>query len=94
MEMVIWYFFVYYVYIFLFSTCWSTLNNSGILIWTWADATNKGSVVSVQQIIYDAIGLFATIAATVVITVYSKRALRDLQDRDFQSHKDEGCINF
>ncbi|XP_020250647.1 uncharacterized membrane protein At4g09580-like [Asparagus officinalis] len=51
---------------------------SGTLIWSLADASNRGDVMSVHQIIIDAVGLFATISATIIITVYAKRALHDL----------------
>lgn len=58
---------------------------SGKLLWTLADATNKGGIQSMQQFIFDAIGLCATIAATIIITIYSKRSLRELQDHDHHS---------
>lgn len=59
----------------------------GRLIWRWADATNKGGALSVQQVIYDAIGISVTIAATAIITMHAKKALHDLQ-----TPKDEGSV--
>ncbi|XP_008803302.2 TVP38/TMEM64 family membrane protein slr0305-like [Phoenix dactylifera] len=52
---------------------------SGKLLQALADATNRGGFLSVEQIIYDALGFFAAIAATAAITVYAKRTLQTLQ---------------
>lgn len=52
---------------------------SGRLLRTFADATNKGGFLSLEQIVYDALGFCATLAATVAITIYAKRALLTLQ---------------
>lgn len=58
----------------------------GRLLWSWADTAGRGEALSVQHIIYDAIGLSATVSATAIITVHARRALHDLQ-----AHKEEVC---
>ncbi|KAG1362349.1 TVP38/TMEM64 family membrane protein [Cocos nucifera] len=55
---------------------------SGKLLQALADATNRGGFLSVEQILYDALGFFAAIAATAAITVYAKRTLQKLQAED------------
>ncbi|XP_039128918.1 uncharacterized protein LOC120265060 [Dioscorea cayenensis subsp. rotundata] len=52
---------------------------SGILIRSLADATNQGGFLSMQQVIYDAIGFCVAVVATIAITIYAKKALRKLQ---------------
>ncbi|XP_042389085.1 uncharacterized protein LOC121980886 [Zingiber officinale] len=55
---------------------------SGRLIQSLADATNTGVFLSMQQIVYDAIGFCVAAAATAAITIYAKRTLRTLQAED------------
>ncbi|KAJ0964106.1 hypothetical protein J5N97_029228 [Dioscorea zingiberensis] len=52
---------------------------SGILIRTLADATNQGGFLSMEQVIYDALGFCVAVVATIAITIYAKKALRTLQ---------------
>lgn len=53
--------------------------HSGRLLRTFADATNRGGFLSVEQILYDALGFGIALAATVAVTIYAKRALQTLQ---------------
>ncbi|XP_031494143.1 uncharacterized protein LOC116260158 isoform X1 [Nymphaea colorata] len=55
---------------------------SGILIRTVADASNERYFLSLQQIIYNCLGLCAAMAATVTVTIYSRRALQTLQPEE------------
>lgn len=68
---------------------------SGRLLWSWADAADRGGGLSVHQLIYDAIGLCATISATAIITMHAKGALSDLQAQEDESlvpsEKDDLC---
>ena len=52
---------------------------SGRLLRALADATSKGGFLSVEQVLYDALGFGAALAATVAITIYAKKALQTLQ---------------
>ncbi|XP_042378253.1 uncharacterized protein LOC121971174 [Zingiber officinale] len=52
---------------------------SGRLIRSLVDATNTGVFLSMQQIIYDAIGFCVAAAATAAITIHAKRTLQTLQ---------------
>ncbi|KAK2409562.1 SNARE associated Golgi protein family [Trifolium repens] len=55
---------------------------TGILIRTLADATNESQSLTVQQIIFNALGFCLTVATTIIITVYAKRRLKELQEED------------
>ncbi|XP_010919177.1 uncharacterized protein [Elaeis guineensis] len=55
---------------------------SGRLLQALADATSRGDFLSVEQIIYDALGFIVAVAATAAITVYAKRTLQTLQAED------------
>ncbi|KAJ6842779.1 uncharacterized protein M6B38_256500 [Iris pallida] len=55
---------------------------SGRMIMTLADATDAGGFLSVEQILYDALGFGTAMAATAAITTYAKRALQTLQVED------------
>ncbi|CAK8562794.1 unnamed protein product [Lathyrus sativus] len=55
---------------------------TGILIRTLADATNERQSLSAQQIILNALGFCITVATTIIITVYAKRRLKELQEED------------
>ncbi|PKA64105.1 hypothetical protein AXF42_Ash005117 [Apostasia shenzhenica] len=55
---------------------------SGRLLRTLADATYDGSFLSLQQIIYDVVGFFFALAATIAITIYAKRTLQTLQKEE------------
>ncbi|CAN6480287.1 unnamed protein product [Victoria cruziana] len=59
---------------------------SGILMKSLADATNERCYLSLQQILYNCLGLCAAMASTVTVTIYSKRALQTLQpEEDIES---------
>jgi hypothetical protein len=47
-----------------------------------ADATNESQSLTVQQIIFNALGFCLTVATTIIITVYAKRRLKELQEED------------
>ncbi|RWR80703.1 transmembrane protein 64 isoform X1 [Cinnamomum micranthum f. kanehirae] len=55
---------------------------SGILIRSLADATQGHQFLSLQQIIYDAIGFCVAVAATAAVTIYAKRTLQKLQTEE------------
>ncbi|XP_029123058.1 uncharacterized protein [Elaeis guineensis] len=55
---------------------------SGRLLQALADATSRGGFLSVEQILYDALGFLAAIAATAAITIYAKKTLQKLQAED------------
>ncbi|MFS7913908.1 putative SNARE associated golgi family protein [Helianthus anomalus] len=57
---------------------------TGIMIRTLADASDDQQTLSVPQIICTVFGFVLTIATTVVVTVYSKRRLSDLQKDEEQ----------
>ncbi|XP_074273164.1 uncharacterized protein LOC141596812 [Silene latifolia] len=57
---------------------------SGILIRTVAEAMEDHTPVSKRHILLDAIGFCLTLAATVVIGLYSKRRLKQLQEDEEQ----------
>ncbi|KAI3823670.1 hypothetical protein L1987_05110 [Smallanthus sonchifolius] len=57
---------------------------TGIMIRTLADASNDQQRLSAQQIICTVFGFLLTIATTVVVTVYSKRRLSNLQKDEEQ----------
>ena len=52
---------------------------SGILIRKLADASSSHQYFSTTQIIYNGLGFIATVASTVAITTYAKKALKKLQ---------------
>ncbi|KAJ9147802.1 hypothetical protein P3X46_029922 [Hevea brasiliensis] len=53
---------------------------TGILIETLADASNDGHSLSAPQIVFNVIGFCATVATTIIFTVFAKRQLKVLQD--------------
>lgn len=55
---------------------------SGILIKTLADASHDRRILSAPQIILNVVGFCATVATTVVVTVYAKRRLKELQKEE------------
>lgn len=55
---------------------------TGILIRTLADASHKHQFLSPQQIIFNVLGFAATVATTVVCTIFAKRRLSKLQLED------------
>ncbi|WOL10606.1 hypothetical protein Cni_G19365 [Canna indica] len=55
---------------------------SGRLLGSLADATNTGGFLSMQQVIYDAIGFCIAAAATAAITIYAKRTVQTIQLED------------
>lgn len=52
---------------------------SGRLLRSLAVATGSGGFLSFQQLFYDSVGFCTALAATIAITVYSKRTLHTLQ---------------
>jgi hypothetical protein len=71
----------------MMQSIWTLLNLlaiycRGILIRTLADATNESQSLTVQQIIFNALGFCLTVATTIIITVYAKRRLKELQEED------------
>ncbi|KVH90033.1 uncharacterized protein LOC112521629 [Cynara cardunculus var. scolymus] len=57
---------------------------TGIMIRTLADASNDQHSLSAPQIICTVVGFLLTIATTVVVTVYAKRRLSELQKDEEQ----------
>ncbi|KAJ0836796.1 hypothetical protein HanRHA438_Chr16g0771031 [Helianthus annuus] len=57
---------------------------TGIMIRTLVDASNDHQSLSAPHIIYMVFGFLLTIATTVVVTVYAKRRLSELQKDDEQ----------
>ncbi|KAD5508313.1 hypothetical protein E3N88_16016 [Mikania micrantha] len=57
---------------------------TGIMIRTLADASNDQQSLSAPQIICTVFGFLLTVATTVVVTVYAKRRLSDLQKDEEQ----------
>ncbi|KAL4188076.1 hypothetical protein AMTRI_Chr09g42290 [Amborella trichopoda] len=55
---------------------------SGILIRSMADAQHGHVFLSPQQILFNSLGFFGAVAATVAVTVYSKKALQKLHPED------------
>uniref|UniRef100_A0A5B6YS27 VTT domain-containing protein n=1 Tax=Davidia involucrata TaxID=16924 RepID=A0A5B6YS27_DAVIN len=55
---------------------------TGILIRTLADASHDRHSLSAPQIIFNVAGFCATVITTVIITVYAKRRLKELQKEE------------
>ncbi|GAV86910.1 SNARE_assoc domain-containing protein [Cephalotus follicularis] len=55
---------------------------TGILIRTLADASHERHGLSAPQIIFNVVGFIATVATTIIFTVYAKRKLKVLQRED------------
>ncbi|GAV75684.1 SNARE_assoc domain-containing protein [Cephalotus follicularis] len=55
---------------------------SGILINTFADATRDHNAPSTRQIIFNVCGFCAAVTATVIIGIYTKRRLNQLEEED------------
>jgi hypothetical protein len=53
--------------------------NSGKLIYSLAEATNQGSFLTMDQIIYNVVGFTIAATSTAAITIYAKKALQRLQ---------------
>ncbi|TXG51037.1 hypothetical protein EZV62_023561 [Acer yangbiense] len=56
--------------------------DSGILIRTLADASHDRRTLSASQIVLNAVGFCATVATTIVITMYAKKQLKVLQTEE------------
>jgi hypothetical protein len=56
--------------------------NSGKLIYSLAKATNQGSFLSMDQIIYNIVGFTIAATSTAAITIYAKKALQHLQSEE------------
>ena len=54
----------------------------GILIKTLADASHDRHALSAPQIILNLVGFCATVATTVVVSIYAKRRLKELQKEE------------
>ncbi|KAL5748600.1 hypothetical protein ACOSQ2_025897 [Xanthoceras sorbifolium] len=55
---------------------------TGILIRTLADASHEQCALSAQQIILNVVGFCATVATTIIITMYAKKQLKVLQKEE------------
>ncbi|KAH6755752.1 SNARE associated Golgi protein family [Perilla frutescens var. hirtella] len=55
---------------------------TGILIKTLANASQDRQSLSVSQIVLNVIGFCITVAATIAVTLYAKRRLKELQTRE------------
>ncbi|KAG8374808.1 hypothetical protein BUALT_Bualt10G0034100 [Buddleja alternifolia] len=55
---------------------------TGILIKTIADASNDQHSLSAPQIIFNVIGFCISVGTTVIVTLYAKRRLRELQEQE------------
>ncbi|KAJ1694773.1 hypothetical protein LUZ63_011471 [Rhynchospora breviuscula] len=55
---------------------------SGKLIYSLAEATNQGSFLTMDQIIYNVVGFTIAATSTAAITIYAKKALQHLQLED------------
>ncbi|MED6220724.1 hypothetical protein PIB30_047601 [Stylosanthes scabra] len=55
---------------------------TGILIRTLADASHEKQSLTAEQIILNVVGFCATVATTIIITVYAKRRLKELQTEE------------
>lgn len=55
---------------------------SGILIKTLANASHDSRSLSAPQIILNVVGFCLTVGTTVLVTVYSKRRLNELQKEE------------
>ncbi|KAL2551635.1 SNARE associated Golgi protein family [Forsythia ovata] len=55
---------------------------TGILIKTLADASHDQHSLSASQIIFNTVGFCITLATTVIITLYAKKRLKELQRED------------
>lgn len=57
-------------------------NCRGILIKTLANASQDRKSLSVPQIVFNVIGFCITVATTVLVTLYAKRRLKELQMKE------------
>lgn len=55
---------------------------SGILIRTLADASHERRALSAPQIVFNVVGFCATVATTIIITMYAKKQLKVLQEEE------------
>ncbi|XP_057510338.1 uncharacterized protein LOC130792793 [Actinidia eriantha] len=55
---------------------------TGIFIRTLADASHDRHSLSAPQIIFNGIGFCATVATTIIVTIYAKRRLKKLQESE------------
>ncbi|XP_052208778.1 uncharacterized protein LOC127812442 [Diospyros lotus] len=55
---------------------------TGILIRALADASHDRVSLSAPQIIFNILGFCATVATTIIVTIYAKRRLKELQEAD------------
>ncbi|XP_042506600.1 transmembrane protein 64-like [Macadamia integrifolia] len=55
---------------------------SGILIRTLAEASQEQRSLSAQQTIFNVLGFCLTVITTIIITVYAKRKLKELQEEE------------
>ncbi|KAJ4951471.1 hypothetical protein NE237_028303 [Protea cynaroides] len=55
---------------------------SGILIQTLAEATQERRSLSAQQTIFNVLGFCFMVATTIIITIYAKRKLKELQEEE------------
>lgn len=62
--------------------CFVFLFCSGIFIKTLADASYDRQSLSAPQIIFNVVGFLATIATTIIFTIYAKRQLKTLRSEE------------
>lgn len=55
---------------------------SGIMIKTWADASNDNQALSTSQIIFNVLGFASSVTTTVIITMFAKRRLKEMQKEE------------
>lgn len=55
---------------------------TGILIHTLADASHDKRSLSASQVIFNLLGFFATVATTIIVTVYAKKQLKVLKEEE------------
>lgn len=52
------------------------------MIKTWADASNDNQALSTSQIIFNVLGFASSVTTTVMVTVFAKRRLKEMQKEE------------
>lgn len=74
------YTYICYIYVIYFLLTYGVfVNCSGIFIKTLANASHDRRSLSAPQIVLNAIGFSITVIVTVLITLYAKRRIKELQ---------------
>ncbi|KAK2989147.1 hypothetical protein RJ640_027221 [Escallonia rubra] len=66
----------------IYNYCAVATNVNGILIRTLADASHDRHSLSAPQIIFNVIGFCLTVTTTIIVTVYAKRRLKEMQKEE------------